>query len=266
MNHAHQHPPINWKVEYGLRENRTSWKPLEDALWVHDRLPACVVADGVTRDLVDGTYPDPSPAAEVARQFVDELSARIVRQMHTQGHCLAVDLKAMFVAANHAIWKRNQHHPDYFFPGTVATAVVLNGRRWVYAYIGDVLGLHRPRGEAARRFTERQTEAVRQQASSFSKAYIRQQLCNQPGHAYGYGVLNGQQGAKAFIRTGHFPAVEGDQLLVASDGLEPLLEKDPDAVWGPSLEAALDQTETIERAENLRSDDKAVVRIRWPKA
>lgn len=52
----------------------------------------------------------------------------------------------------------------------------------------------------------------------FSASFIRNDICNNPSHPYGYGVINGSENADYFMRSGIIDKF--DRIILSTDGPE----------------------------------------------
>ena len=64
---------MKYRVETATKKNTKEFdKPNEDYFLVDRNNGIFIILDGVTRDKIDGIYPDPSPACEVSKIFIDK--------------------------------------------------------------------------------------------------------------------------------------------------------------------------------------------------
>ena len=61
---------MKYRVETATKKNTKEFdKPNEDYFLVDRNNGIFIILDGVTRDKIDGIYPDPSPACEVSKIY-----------------------------------------------------------------------------------------------------------------------------------------------------------------------------------------------------
>lgn len=193
-------------------------KPNEDCFRCDDASGIYIVMDGVTRDRVNGIYPNPSPAAEVTELATETLYTELLRQK-ADG---TWDLHAAMMHANKAAADYNQAHPEVaadFEAGCVGVVCIIDGNTLQYACIGDCIGKILMEDEFCT-FTENQTAEVTKHKKEFTAREIRHNICNNSSHPCGYGVLNGLLGAEDFVRTGIFQLSEDACIFLSSDGCE----------------------------------------------
>lgn len=190
-------------------------KPNEDAFYVDDEKKIYIIADGVSRDLIDGYYPNPSPSKEVADIFVEEAS-RYVKHAITVMPNYRQAVYDAFAYANHKIKRYNSEYTS-FFPGTVGVITLLINDTIYYGYIGDCTGILL-NDRQKKQFTHCQTKQIYIHRNEFSKSTIRSQICNNPSHPYSYGVIDGRDAAMEFVVTGEFPISEYSGMILHSDG------------------------------------------------
>lgn len=244
-------------IHTGIRKNNSTHKPNEDYLLSDPEHSFFVVADGVTRQTIDGIYPSPSPAAEVSRLF-----CKFVKE-HQSHH---TSLKELFSAGIDYIRRVNSNYTDFFKPSTVAVAARTHKNHVEWAAIGDCIGLVAHK-DSVKKFTTTQTEklAITKKTQPLSKEHVINNICNNPEHPLRYGVINGDPRGKEFIEGGTLPVTKGDKVCLMSDGLEMLLDN-PDlmtTVFHKSIEDIINNAEQIEMSKEIRSDDKSIIRIEF---
>jgi len=239
------------------RKNTLKDKPNEDHFILGQG--TFIIADGVTRDRINGVYPNPSPASIVSKFFCDSIIESNIKSKN-------FNIVQAFIDANRVIKNFNgQINSSSFKPGTVGIVVSLNKDNTMsFASIGDCI-LIVIRDNSVIKLNNKQTAALRKAEANgqkFSATEIRNELCNNPNHPLGYGVLNGNIKAVNFIEHGNFDLKKSDIIVLMTDGLEILMEQDNfvDIIKRP-IHDIFDLMEEIERKENIRSDDKTLIRI-----
>lgn len=251
------------------QNNDPQGKPNEDYLLVDPANGIFIVCDGVTRLPVDGCYPQPSPSAQAAAIF-----ATATHRVLAGGvPAIAPDmtLRTAIAAGNAAVADLNALHGhaiDYLehdFAGTVAIVGLIAGPALHYAYLGDCAGYTAVVG-SARRCTEPQTAHVAQYRTNIGTSRaatleIRRAIRNHPEHPYGFGVFTGEPAALDFVTCGQLALSPGQTILLASDGLAPLLDRRLAEVYDRLPSEIIALAEQLDVALGLRSDDKTLVSI-----
>ncbi len=191
-------------------------KPNEDYCPFDEALGAFILLDGVSRDKENGIYPYDSPSLHVSEIFADFFMEQI---KHTDK-----DLKKIFLQGNMLIKEYNDKLRHEFPAGTVGIGGYIDKDTLYYAYIGDCYGWH-IHGDIHHEFTKIQTREVAAHKKELTTKQIRYEICNNIGHPYGYGVLDGNPGAGDFIETGKIHISGGDKIFLFSDGAYPAVEK-----------------------------------------
>lgn len=202
---------------YSLKNNISEDKPNEDSFFCDDKNGIYAVFDGVSRDKVNGKYPNPSPAEEVATI----LSLNVKKQMTEQFYS-DMNLSAILLSANTMVRKYNSDFKEIvgeFLAGAVGIICSIDDRRIKYAYIGDCSGFILRKNQVLP-FTKKQTLNLLNYKGMFSTKTIRQIICNNTGHDCGYGVLNGDIKAKDFIVAGEICLEKNDLIVLTSDGCD----------------------------------------------
>jgi serine/threonine protein phosphatase PrpC len=248
-------------VDTALRQNHAGYaKPLEDYVLIDNEAQIYIVMDGVSRDKVNGLYPNPSPSAEVSAIFAEEVLGYL-KQVKPEA---AVEAW-LREAARHANQKINQYNRRAswdFLPGTVGIISVIRDDMFYYIFAGDCSGWISQQAKA-RLFTFPQTRLVHAHRAEFSASEIRNVICNNKNHPCGYGVFTGAPGVMDFLEFGAEALRAGDALYLATDGLDALLGN-PDFQLDGSLSAKelIEAAEQLETDQKLKSDDKAIIAIR----
>ncbi len=264
---------MNAFATFSSQKNRESSyeKPNEDFLIADNEHLIFIVADGVTRELVDGKYLLPSPAGIASKLFATVTHNELIKNKKTApAETLLRDAAAKANTAIHDYNKSNFEHIDFFennLAGAVSLVGIIANSEFHFIYLGDCRGIYIKDG-IARQFTESQTALMSINRKSLGsgkeqKIHIRRDICNNIDHPYGYGVFTGAVEAMSFLRYGRITLTGHETIVMATDGLDPLF---PDH-FNP--EDKLDPFNLIEKAEALetsnntiRSDDKTVIIIK----
>jgi len=204
------------------RNTKFSDKPNEDVFLFDDENGIYIVLDGVSRDKKDGIYPNPSPSALLSKRILESIhnsiKDEIITNELTNYNAL---VKANLIAATFN--KENEACLGEFLAGTVGVIGVIHDKKLYYAYIGDCIGCI-INDKHTHTFTEMQTAQITKHKGEFTVKEIRNVICNNKGHPCGYGVINGQEGAKDFIKTGVMQ-LDDAVIFLSSDGCESLFVK-----------------------------------------
>ncbi len=236
--------------------NTSVGKPNEDFYLVDEDNHIYIVADGVTRDRINGQYPNPSPARAVSQLFVNVVHQYLKQNSHHE----PIDcLQQSIASANATIADHNRPYTE-FAPSTVAIVSMIVDEHFYYAHIGDcsVYLLN----SSAKQLTTPQTKLIEEHANDFSKAQIRDEISNNLQHPYAYGIINGEENALKFVEYHQFKLKAGIRILLASDGLDILIDKSQFQYSGQSVSALIKEAEQLEQQnQHIRSDDKTAILI-----
>ena len=131
---------MKYRVETATKKNtKEFYKPNEDYFLVDRNNGIFIILDGVTRDKIDGIYPDPSPACEVSKIFIDKAYNYIMNVSSKESDYLKI-IKNAFVEGNKEIEKFNHSYLGSFLPGTVGIIAIIKDNKLFYGYIGDCIG------------------------------------------------------------------------------------------------------------------------------
>lgn len=229
-------------------------KPNEDYYLCDDKNGIYILVDGVSRDKINGIYPNPSPALEVSKLFVNEAYDYIVRYQNLYDRNEYLLQKAM-INGNSAIKAYNECYmwENDFFPGTVGIIVFLKEGKLYYSYIGDCYGILI--GKQKRIFTKCQTKEIARHKKEYSSIEIRNDICNNVKHPCAYGVLNGDVRAKDFMISGVINTKAYDEVILCSDGFSDVVTQ------FSGLEMKEMSIEEMNEAGNLQ-DDKTIIQIK----
>ena len=150
-------------------------KPNEDYFLCDDERGIYILVDGVSRDKINGIYPNPSPSFDVSKIFVESTHKFLVANINKKvdiSHLLNIAVKK----GNDEIKKYNKHKDwiDDFFPGTVGIVIILQNHKLFFAYIGDCYGL--VVNKSKKLFTKCQTKKIAEHKKEFSAYEIRKKM------------------------------------------------------------------------------------------
>ncbi len=191
-------------------------KPNEDAYLCDDDRGIYILMDGVSRDKINGIYPNPSPSFEVSKIFIQAAYKYFIEHCDTE--CPEKLLYNMFNNGNKLIkdYNNKQRWENNFYPGTVGVITIIKEDIMYYAYIGDCGGS--VINKQKQTFTRCQTELITKNKGQFSSIEIRNIICNNKEHPYSYGVLNGDIRALDFVEYGYIKLLPEDKVFLYSDG------------------------------------------------
>lgn len=242
-------------ISYGsLKNTKYRDKPNEDLVFCDLKKNIFVLLDGVSRDKIDGKYPNPSPATEVA----EILKSNIHQELSVSSGDVSERIVAAMLKANTKVREYNREHILDFAAGAVGIVGVIENQRFYYGYIGDCYGRVIARGEADI-FTTCQTREITKHKKEYSTYEIRHIICNNIAHPCGYGVLNGDKGASDFIRSGVIDCAEIDQIVLSSDGMEDYFSSiSIEEICKRSAEELLEKSQEY---NDQAQDDRSVIKI-----
>lgn len=248
-------------ADTAISQNRLGYpKPFEDYLLIDSESKIFIILDGVSRDKVNGPYPNPSSSFEVSRIFAEEV-LRILKRAELLND-VKYWLKQAVLEGNKRIKDYNNRTRWDFLPGTVGIISVVIDSKFYYVFVGDCSGRILHKGKT-RLLTYSQTKLIKRHKSEFSADEIRNVICNNKNHPYGYGVFTGEAGVMDFLEFGAKPLHKGDLILLATDGLDKLLNsKRFQMTYSISAKDLVTKAEELEEKKALKSDDKAAIVIR----
>ncbi len=206
---------------YGSIKNTKMYdKPNEDIALCDDERNIYILLDGVSRDKINGKYPNPSPAKEVSELFA-KVSYDYLKKR--DGKYELNHVKTAFIKGNEAIERYNIKYHG-FLPGTVGIVCCIYKDKLYYGYIGDCYG-RLIKTDKVSIFTQCQTDKIVTHKREYNSEEIRNKICNNVKHPYGYGVLTGQKEALDFIVFGEYYLNNVDMIFLSSDGMESFLTR-----------------------------------------
>lgn len=245
-------------VTYSTEKNtKRSDKPNEDFIICDSQNHVFILLDGVSRDVKEGVYPNPSPSEEVARLLGTEIHRQICLDLDTSND-VSGRIRYSVLKANELVAEYNHKYKLVFQAGAVGIIIIIKDNVMYYCYIGDCCGRIIRNGEMIT-FTKMQTALISEHKKNYSANEIRNVICNNPKHPFAYGVLNGDPCAEYFMRFGTCQLYRKDQILISSDGMEPFLSKASIATM--QLNSAKELLEKSILANNVNQDDKSIIKI-----
>ena len=255
---------MNKKASYlSLTNSKLADKPNEDFILIDNERGIFILLDGVSRDTVNGVYPNPSPAALVTKEFANSALSFIASGLDNLKNPKEIDYMALirggFEHGNRCIFEKNKSWEDGFLPGTVGIILILQDNVGYFGFIGDCFGM--TLGDNGKKvFTRVQTKAVHENKSSYTSYEIRHLICNNFGHPVGYGVLNGNEDALKFVEYGQFSLDGLEQILLYTDGFENLLGDYP---VDKLATLHVDEISEMQSVRNeVKADDRSIIIIR----
>lgn len=230
-------------------------KPNEDFYLCDDSKGIYSLVDGVSRDKINGVYPNPSPSFDVSKMFVKSVYKFLSENINENANILDL-LQNAIKKGNDEINEYNSKKEwiDNFLPGTVGIITVIQDHRLFFAYIGDCYGLIISNKSDVTIFTKCQTEKIAIHKKEFSAYEIRNEICNNEAHPYSYGVLNGDFRAISFVNYGTIDIMSNNKIIICSDGFSDVIKN----VSGKKLyQMTIDQI----AKESKESDDKTMIII-----
>ncbi len=229
-----------------VRNRQRADKPNEDHFTADDQNGLYLIADGVTTTPAAGDpYPDLAGGQMAARTFCDLAHTFLLAHISELCTSPVETMRMALIAANDAIRVLNLAHHRYAganfadqdYYGTVAAMAAVLGDKLYLLAIGDVT-VTLNRGTHLALITDVQTDNVRTYKQTMLERglgareltlAIRRDYRNRiharglGGEPVGYGVLTGEAGALDFVKDHTLPLEGGDRILLASDGLLPLI-------------------------------------------
>ncbi|MCL2565926.1 MAG: hypothetical protein FWE24_09000 [Defluviitaleaceae bacterium] len=198
-------------------------KPNEDFYICDNENGIYIILDGVSRDVIEGKYPNPSPAQQVSEIFAIKVQEYLQKELKGNVSDFQTVVKDAMSFGNECISRFNSQGIYSFPPGTVGIILLIRGKNAYFGFIGDCIGKIVSFDNIVT-FTKDQTEGVALYRSKYTQQEIRAKICNNPNHPAGYGVLNGTKAALGFIETGHFELSGDKKILLYTDGFEETMD------------------------------------------
>lgn len=240
--------------------NLTYSKPNEDYIIVDNTNQIYVICDGVTRDLKDGKYPDPSPSYLAAKTFSEETYRRMLLNLYSYNPFRR--LEDAVVCGNHKIRELNSgriRNREKFLPGTVGVLSHIDEDRFYCIYLGDC-SARRFRNNSAVRIIRSQTQKIKQQKNRLMGGYLREDLYNNPKNPMGFGVFTGEEESLAFLQKAVTDIQTGDVVILATDGMDLIFQSDfLSRLKDEDPNTLINISERLETDRKIISDDKSII-------
>jgi serine/threonine protein phosphatase PrpC len=247
------------------RNNQDYYKPNEDYLIVDNRNRIYIICDGVTRNLIDGRYPNPSPSYLAARAFAESVYRNMLLNLYSSNPFQ--NLTSAIICGNYRIARLNSEMIKAcrkILPGTVCVVAQIIGDKMYYVYLGDC-SVWLFRNNKVERITNSQTQKIKQQYNPLVSFTVREDLYNNPKNPFGYGVFTGEEESLYFLEKAITDIQKGDVLMLTTDGMDLIFQSDnlirlrdhdPTSLidYAEKLELELDRSGT--------SDDKSIITLR----
>jgi serine/threonine protein phosphatase PrpC len=248
----------------GTRQNNLDYvKPNEDYLIVDDKNKIYIMCDGVTRDLKDGKYPEPSPSYLAARTFAGSVYRKLLLNSCTS--CPFQILIDAVTWGNSRIAQLNSERikaRKKILPGTVGAVAQIIEDKIYYVYLGDC-SIWLFRYNKVERLTTSQTEKIRLQYNLLASSDVREELYNNPKNPLGYGVFTGEEESLCFLEKGITDIQKGDVLMLTTDGMDLIFQPDNlIRLRDHEPTSLIDCAEKLELDRCGTSDDKSITILR----
>jgi serine/threonine protein phosphatase PrpC len=200
-----------------------------------------IVADGITHDLVNGNYPNPSEAFLVAKMAAEGILNYLKNNFNNLD-----DIKKAFLTANQKIVAfqkksnlyKNRESNNYTFGATVIAAATVKDDKLYYGVLDDcfvsVFGNDGvdylrliPYVEKSAKYLFSQYNWDDLKGRKFWRKNIRNHQIKVGNKSYGYGALDGHGNYEPFLQIGEIELKKGDFICIYSDGfIKPLEDKE----------------------------------------
>jgi len=245
------------------RNNQDYYKPNEDYLIVDNRNRIYIICDGVTRNLIDGRYPDPSPSYLAAKAFAESVHRNMLLNLYS-GNPFQ-NLTNAIIYGNYRIAQLNSERirvHQKILPGTVGVVAQIIRDEMYCIYLGDC-SVWRFRNNKVERITNSQTQKIKQQSNSLASFTIREDLYNNPKNPFGYGVFTGEEESLYFLEKAIIDIQKGDVLMLTTDGMDLIFQLDNlIRLRDNDLTSLIDYAEKLELDRGGTSDDKSIITLR----
>ena len=231
-------------------------KPNEDKYLIDDINNIYIIVDGVTRNTIDGIYPNPSPSEEVSDLFIENAYNYLLQNKNKYDNYLKL-IQNTYIYVNNKVHEYNSAYKGDFLPGTIGIIVMIKEEKLFFGYIGDCTGILINKKEK-HKFTKDQTKLIHEHIREFTALQVRNEICNNIQHPYSYGVIDGRQGAMDFVVTGEKDLYEYNGCVLSTDGAEDIIgHLTTNQLLTFNAETILNMTHLTNN-----TDDKTVILIR----
>ncbi len=243
-------------TSHTIKNTKRKDKPNEDYVFFDFKKNIFILLDGVTRDIENDKYPNPSPAVEAVNILKKEIYNNLKNYIFSKN--IIIQMQDAISMANKKLKIYNDKYNLDFNAGAVGIVAVIFNNKFYYAYIGDCYGRIIYKNEISF-FTECQTKLISIHKKEFTSLEIRNEICNNISHPYGYGVLNGDNNALQFLCSGEIELTNVKYIILSSDGMEPFLSKcNIDLIKN---QTALQLANNSQQYNNINQDDKTILKI-----
>jgi serine/threonine protein phosphatase PrpC len=210
--------------------------PQEDA-YASNNEDIFVVADGITHDLVNGTYPNPSDAGKVAQIIVDTILGEL-----TKSNKEIEDIKKALNCANDKVLEFNhsrslyldKENNGYTIGAAVLAVIILKKDRLIYGVLDDCyfsifsddLVDHPTLNsfvDKSAKYFDANFDWSKSEDRKVWRKDIRNHLQLINGQEIGYGALDGRKGFEQFVQYGEEILKPNDLICLYTDGFIKIL-------------------------------------------
>ncbi len=245
-------------------------RPNEDAFCIKENEKVYAVADGISRCKSEYTGNGGSIAAEISQMFTERMCQRL-----SEGAILGDALESAedalrdaFIAVNREIGEyieQNKHRCDPKFEkaGCVGVVAFIYNDKLIYGGIGDCMGLLVRRGQTLV-FSQKHTQyAFEHLGIENNRPLLYSDYVNKADNEYGYGVINGDEGAVDCLKISYIDIKSGDVIYLASDGVSDYLQYSNGArINKQTAEEIFEQSTEMDELTGKRySDDKTFIKL-----
>src|SRR5690606_24913333 len=145
--------------------------------------------------------------------------------------------------------------------GTVGIVSFIEQGYFYFAHIGDC-SCFIIRDGTINKLTRSQTaelEQVRKLDNNLAVETIRRDIRNVLMHPGAFGVYTGEDAALKFVQYGSVRLAGNETVIIASDGLDHVIQEKPDLAQKLSPTRLIKYAEQEEQTQGLRSDDKSII-------
>lgn len=215
--------------------------PQEDFFLISNKYPIYAVADGVTLNIESGEhYPKKSGAFEVAKIFCQAAVAKAEKRYE---NFEAKNLKEVFVAGNRAVAEFNKLHGrtkdtvnyyDFdFFSATAALVLIKNKKVFWFSLCDSSVSLFNSKGERKfvspggwDYFPKNWIEEKNDKEKIIARHKDYRNAIDGNGKLNGYGVVDGEDRALAYLNFGSTEISQGELLFLYTDGFANYFDKE----------------------------------------